>query len=163
MSDNFREILRAEICKALMAGEFTPAVCSTVMRLTEAARDFIRATSQKPEDFAGGTDHPGLGEGPGGLPTYGSLALGPETFGAKMLREILPVIQQMNQAKSDTPEKLVEGIAAAEAAGLDDVAEQLRKRLGVAPAIKEFLDPTTGPNNPHALQPCDVLPAGTAP
>ena len=39
------DTLRAEINRVLMDGDFTPATCSAVMRLAEAARDFIRAQS----------------------------------------------------------------------------------------------------------------------
>lgn len=134
MSDEVKDAMRAQICKALMEGEFTPATCSTVMRMTEAARDFIRASSSKPEDFADGTSHNGAGE-PGFTIGGGGFGMNAETFGAKMIREVLPMIQQMNQNKNDTPEKLVGGIAAAEAAGLTDVAESLRKRLGVLPMV----------------------------
>jgi hypothetical protein len=66
-------------------------------------------------------------------PNVTGQSAGPETYGAKLLREIMANIGPLTAAMRDTPGALVMALADARRNGLDDVAAILEKRLGVEP------------------------------
>lgn len=70
-----------------------------------------------------------------------------ETFGAKLVREILAMMPMVANAKNNTPENLVMAIVAAEREGMPELAKKLRKLLGVesADGAEVHLDE----NEPH--------------
>lgn len=116
------QAIRNEMFSVLNAGELTPAACSELMRLAEHGRELLRAKSKKPEDFAEGTQHVGDGEVP---------QVNTETFGVKILQQLLPMLKQLRPEKREDPEQLVRALAVARAEGLADVVEALEKKLGI--------------------------------
>lgn len=120
-----RSALRAELFAVLNEGEhLTVATCSTVMRLAEAARDVLQARASKPEDFEKGTTHVGDNpEAPG---------LNVETYGVKMLKEMMPVLAGAFRPKpQQSTAELVRALAEARRLDLDDVAEELEAQLNI--------------------------------
>ncbi len=72
----------------------------------------------EPPDVMGG-----VGDGPG------RMNVDRETFAARVLREIVGLIPQVLRASREDPAETVKALAAAKALGMDDLAEELRKRL----------------------------------
>lgn len=138
-----RRALRDEMFAVLNQGELTPAMCSTLMRLAESSREILRAGTMKPEDFTDTTDHNGDQEvQPPNV----------ETFGVKMLKELMPVLQAKFNPKpvADTA-KLVEALAVARKEGLKDVEADLMVQLGLVrpePGEGRVVVPTGGPVAP---------------
>jgi hypothetical protein len=130
---NVKDAMRDEIQKALTTGEFTPVTCTLVMKLAEAAREFLRATTPKPEDFKDTTDHVGNVDSPYASPTSTGL-FGSETFGARVLRDLIPAMKSMNQ-KPESTEDLVKALSTARSLGLADVAKSIEAKLGVGVAL----------------------------
>lgn len=114
--------IRDEMFEVLNATELTPAACSELMRLAEHGRELLRAKSKKPEDFAEGTQHVGDGEIP---------QVNTETFGVKILKELLPMLKQLRPERREDPEQLVRALAVARAEGLADVVQALEEKLGI--------------------------------
>lgn len=138
MSDALQQALRAEIFAVLNENQgLTPAQCSTLMRLSEHARELLRARSKKPEDFVNGTEHAGDAEVP---------MVNTETYGVKMIRELIPMLQgSFNKPKTTSKRDLVLALAEARSAGLDDVVKELEIELGVRPAATIDASKWTGP------------------
>lgn len=120
---NLKEALRDEMRRILDEGEFTIATCSTLMRMAEAARDFLRANAVKPEDLT--TDQ----ESGADVIGIGPAAPDAETFGTKMIRELLASVPDMLRMQRENPGSLVQAIAVARSKGMPDVAAALEKRL----------------------------------
>jgi len=86
--------------------------------------------------------------GPGGDPS------GVETYGATIVRQLIPLIQSYQQTQRETPESLVYAIASARRAGMTDVAMELEKKLvgktldGPRPVASDVLP---------ALEACDPV------
>jgi len=59
------------------------------------------------------------------MPTVG----GVETYGASILRQIIPALKEYQQAQKETPGALVDAIASARRMGMTDVASELEKKL----------------------------------
>lgn len=76
-----------------------------------------------------------------------------ETFGAKILRELVNIIPHITRINREDPAKLIEAIAAAKERGMDDLAAQLEERL-VNPKPPEVdVTPPGVPNSTAQPQP----------
>lgn len=125
--------------KATLDEPFNNATLSKLERMAEAAKDWLRAETPKPEDFSGTTNIMGIPvndpPGGGGLTGLGLAAavdgqgLNAETFGANLLRQMIPQITKMWQAQHDDPATLVRALTEARRSGLTDIADQLEERL----------------------------------
>jgi hypothetical protein len=71
-------------------------------------------------------------------PTYfgSNPAMNGETYGASVVRELVAAASQYLTKKDEDPVKLVQAIAAAKQAGLTDLEQILRARLGIGPDPK---------------------------
>lgn len=118
-----KEAMRDEMRRILDDGEFTVTSCSTLMRMAEAARDFLRANAVKPEDLT--TDQ----ESGADVIGIGPAAPVAETFGSKMIRELLAAMPDLVRMQRENPGSLVQAIAMARSQGMPDVAAALEKRL----------------------------------
>lgn len=54
---------------------------------------------------------------------------GPETYGANIIRQIIPLLQQYQHAQKETPEALAYALVTARRAGMTDVSAELEKKL----------------------------------
>lgn len=119
-----RRALRDEMFSVLNQGELTPAMCSTLMRIAESAREILRAGTMKPEDFVEGTEHVGDQE---------AQPVNTETFGVKMVKELMPFLQaKFNPKPQVDTAQLVIALAEARKHGLKDVEADLMAQLGLA-------------------------------
>jgi hypothetical protein len=129
------EAMRADLRKILDEGDFTGGMLKNLIRKAKAAQQYMMADGL----IAAGGDilnddldqpAPGYGTGLilGGAPSS-PFGLNSETFGAKVLREGIAAISEIEKTKRDTPERLVDAIAAAKENGLPDVAAALTRRL----------------------------------
>lgn len=129
------EALRAEIRTALEAGgkPFSIAVARRVYDLAIAARDLLVTASgnsvgsaiEAVEDSQGPLDSV---TGPSATPAPTIVA---ETFGARMIRELLAAIPMLRNEtrESEDPKALVHALAEARRHGMTDVAVELEKKL----------------------------------
>jgi hypothetical protein len=88
------------------------------------------------------------------VPGVTSTAPNVETYGATIIREALSAMTGFQKAQAESPDRLVEAIAAARRAGMTDVAAELEKKLtgkaldGARPitggpvTVESFLSPT---------------------
>jgi len=88
-------------------------------------------------------------------------AMGVETYGSTVIKQILPALKEFQQAQKETPQALVDALAMARRMGMTDVAAELEKKLcgktldGARPVsaglatIGDYLPPT-GPKLPYA-------------
>lgn len=94
-----------------------------------------------------------VGDVVAGAADLGGPALAPsppsETFGAKLVREILAMVPVVANARNNTPENLVMAIATAEREGMPELAAKLRKTLGVE-RPEEGEDPITSAEDESA-------------
>lgn len=73
----------------------------------------------------------------GGMPVGGGLGGGmamaapgnAETYGAQILRQLVPALMEYQRASKETPERLTEALATARREGMTDVADELEKKL----------------------------------
>lgn len=114
-----------------------------------SARLGISAASSK-----GGRGRRSMVMGPG-YPNPMSPYSSPETFGAKMGRELVGALAPKTEA--DDPEKLVLAIAQARSQGMHDVAAKLETRLTGSPPAPA---PDPSSNEPHAPQPNALVEGG---
>lgn len=56
-------------------------------------------------------------------------AMGVETYGSSVIKQILPALKEYQQAMKETPQALVDAIATARRMGMIDVAAELEKKL----------------------------------
>jgi hypothetical protein len=89
--------------------------------------------------------------------TVPAIATGPETYGASILRQLIPALQDFRKAQNETPEAMVHAITLARRNGMTDVAAELEKKLtgkpldGARPVssgilgIDTYLPPTLKP------------------
>lgn len=123
------EAVRAEIRKKLETEPFGIGVLAAVERLAKAGSAMLRASGDMPFSLGEGpdpSDAPSLGYSGLAIGGYGG---GPETFGTKMLKEVIDALPELLDRRNSSPEKLVEAIANAKANGLNDIAEALTKKL----------------------------------
>lgn len=170
-SDALKAALSDEI-KTIAAQDITIATLSELSRFANVAqellmvRDPIAEVRRKKRPKLGAAQYVSqggvaLGVSPS-YPTYSTNddncepmtveAAFNETFGAKLIRELVPALSNLAGAvektdKKNPIEKIIEGIASAKKAGLDDVVTRLNKRLEVL-LEKQYLaepEPATQP------------------
>lgn len=148
------EALRSEILKLATDGDskkdkaLTAEVLMRIMRVAKTGRDLLMSLDLSPSNLANmlrrpRSQFPSLGPPLSGIgddfeddtigpPYASSLPYVPsspnENFGMTALREIIAATKNMN---GSSPSKLVEALALAKEKGLDDVALELEKQLGV--------------------------------
>jgi len=144
------EALRAQIVELASKGDskdgtLTPEVLAKIMRIAKTGRDLLVSLNVSPANLAammkprqqGFTAFPVMGENPDSLSDeqtsssimpYAMSSPG-ENFGMTAIREIIAAIKSANG--SESPLRLVEALAAAREAGLQDVAKELEKKLGI--------------------------------
>ncbi len=148
-----QEALRSEILKLASEGdpkskELTPEILLRIMRVAKTGRDLLTALTVNPKNLAalvkrprspfgipayGGDDNLddlGGDEGDGTLPIPYASAPAAENFGMVAIREIISAAKNLN-GNGPSPVKLVEALAIAREKGLQDVAKDLEKQLGV--------------------------------
>lgn len=148
--------LRDELIRILTEGDdgaFTVGVASRVEKFVIAAREILMTEKATQNDlsammlarrrrrFGGGAIINGVYNGDEddddtlmGAPM---MPAPNENFGTQAIKQLIEAARSMN----DSPTKLVEALAAARQNGLDDVAKELERRLGVQPKAVEA--PTT--------------------
>jgi hypothetical protein len=135
MSPQLAEALRAEIRAALDADgqPFDVNVARRVYDLAIAAKDMcVAATSGVAEAIKTIKDTDGPMESLDNPDTPESQVQASETFGARLIREVmamLPTLQQRPNGNSTDPKKLVHALAEARLRGMTDVAEELEVKL----------------------------------
>jgi hypothetical protein len=147
------EALRAEILKLATDGDqkgdgaLTAEVLLRIMRVAKTGRDLLVSLSANSSNLAnmirrpatpfafpmlgGNVDEEGLGDPMN--PVYAP-APAAENFGMTALREMIAAAKNLNGGNS--PSRLVEALAIAREKGLDDVARELEKQLGVGSEMK---------------------------
>jgi len=81
-------------------------------------------------DFAEEFGSSGYSIGSGTATTMPSpTAMGVETYGSSVIKQILPALKEYQQAMKETPQTLVDAIATARRMGMTDVAAELEKKL----------------------------------
>lgn len=127
----------------------TPRHLNLIIQTASAARDLLALRNPRVRQRCGGT-FAGYGSSMSGpLPNpIGPYdddlepRMGPdrETFGAKILRELVAVIPQVSRTMREDPAQIVKAIAEARANGMDDIATQLEERLrGEPPNVTAML------------------------
>ena len=77
---------------------------------------------EEPEVEIAGTPNPMT-------PMPNPMGMDRETFGAKILRELVAVVPQVARSLREDPAQIVKAIAEARGAGLNDIAKELEARL----------------------------------
>lgn len=133
MTPNLAEALRSEIRLALEADgkPFDINVARRVSDLAMSARDMcVAATSGVKEAIDQIKDFNGPMETLDAPGTPETQVQASETFGARLIREVLATLPMLNpQRKSDDPRALVEALAEARTHNMIDVAEELEVKL----------------------------------
>jgi hypothetical protein len=133
MSPELAEALRREIRTALEAdgGSFDINVARRVYDLAIAARDMcVAATSSVKEAINQIKDTNGPVETLDASDTPASQVQISESFGARLLRELMATLPMLRQPReSEDPKQLVHALADARRNGMHDVAEQLEVKL----------------------------------
>lgn len=133
MTPQLSEALRSEIRTALEADgkPFDVNVARRVYDLAIAARDMcVAATSGVKEAIATIKDVGGPIESLDTEDTPESQVQASESFGARLLRELMASLPMMQQRRDgDDPKQLVHALAEARRTGMHDVAEELEKKL----------------------------------
>lgn len=132
MSPELSEALRNEIRTALEAGgkSFDVNVARRVYDLAIAARDMcIAASGSVKEAIDQIKETSGPMESLDSSDTPESQAQASESFGARLIREILAVMPALTRPHGEDPKALVHALAEARASGMHDVAEELEKKL----------------------------------
>ncbi len=141
--------LRQELL-TLMQQPLTPKLLSRIARLANAAHstlDALLAAGPQRRRVGGVLYNPAFaagyedGEGSG---NYEGVATNGETYGATVARELVSAATQFmhsQAAGTNDPVKTVQAIAAARDAGLTDLEQFLRARLG----ILDVAEPATAP------------------
>jgi len=153
MTPQLSEALRSEIRSALEADgkPFDVNVARRVYDLAIAARDMcVAATSGVKEAIAQIKDTDGPMESLDSSDTPESQMQASETFGARLIREIMAMLPMLQQKKTDDPKALVHALAEARKHGMTDVAEELE--------IKLFGCVLSGP---HPIAPTIDVPEGS--
>lgn len=142
--DPLREAMRADLKKLLDMEIFDSGVLKNLIRKAKAAQQYLMA------DALIGQGGDILGEEMGDAPSS-SMLVGPspsflggglgaglnsETFGAKIIREVFPMLTDLERIKQQSPERLVDAIAAARVNEMHELADQLERRLLGADATK---------------------------
>lgn len=154
MSPELAEALRSEIRKALDADgkPFDVVVAQRVYDLAIAAKDMcVAATAGVGETIKTLANNGGpiesLGELEPGAPAVQAQAS--ETFGARIMRELMAALKPPKQTEDAGQLVLVHALAAARRSGMTDVAEALEVKLfgavltgprPIAPAIEDEAD-----------------------
>lgn len=143
-----KEAFRAELQRVL-SGEFNAGTLKTLIQMAKAAQQFLMAeglAAQGGEIVSDEDGEPNAQASYGGGMIYspaGGGGLNNETFGAKMLREMITTLPALLLKQNETPEKLVAALAAAREAGLDDIADALKTKLigGIVAAVGSAIAP----------------------
>jgi hypothetical protein len=153
MSPELAEALRNEIRTALEAGggSFDINVARRVYDLAIAARDMcIAATGSVKEAIDQIKDTNGPMETLDAADTPESQMQASESFGARLLRELMATLPMLQGARGEDPKRLVHALAEARRNGMHDVAEQLEVKLfgrtlsGSRPVIAEEIEVVEG-------------------
>ena len=132
MSPELAEALRREIRTALEADgkPFDVNVARRVYDLAIAARDMcVAATGTVKEAIAQIKDAGGPLEALDAPGTPESQMQASESFGVRLLRELMAAFPIFQLPRDEDPKQLVHALAAARRSGMSDVAEQLEVRL----------------------------------
>lgn len=143
MTPQLSEALRAEIRTALEADgkPFDVNVARRVYDLAIAARDMcVAATTGVKEAIDQIKDTNGPMETLDSPDTPESQMQASETFGARLVREIMAMLPKLNQRSGEDPKALVRAIAEARQAGLHDVATELEVKLFGRPIRSEAIE-----------------------
>lgn len=154
MSPELSEALRNEIRTALDAGggPFDINVARRVYDLAIAARDMcVAATGSVKEAIDQVKDTAGPMESGDTSDTPASQLQASESFGARLMRELMATLTLIQQPRaSDDPKQLVHALAEARRAGMHDVADQIEVKLfgrslsGPRPVIAKNVDVEEG-------------------
>jgi Fe-S cluster biogenesis protein NfuA len=132
MSPELSEALRREIRTALEAdgGPFDINVARRVYDLAIAARDMcVAATGTVKEAIDQIKETNGPMETLDASDTPESQVQASESFGARLLRELMATLPMLRGPRGEDPEQLVHALAEARRNGMHDVAEQLEVKL----------------------------------
>lgn len=149
MSPELSQALRNEIRVALEAngGPFDINVARRVYDLAIAARDMcVAATGSVKEAIDQVKDTEGPMESLDTSDTPASAVQASESFGARLLRELMASLSLFQQPRGDDPKQLVHALAEARRTGMHDVAEQIEVKLfgsvlsGPRPVIDEVAE-----------------------
>jgi hypothetical protein len=156
----FRTELRGYIDKPL-----TPKSLRQILQIAEAARGLlavrdprVRRSSRRRNTYGQGMamsnptyvgayddcDYDEDEEGLGIQSTPGNMNLDRETFGSRMLRELVAVIPHITRMHREDPTQIVQAIATAKKEGMTDLAKELRARL-----VPDTAASTQGPKSDH--------------
>lgn len=145
--------VRKELLELVEKEPFTPTELVEIERLAAHAMRVLMARLGL-KDQAGGPCGPQVAGALGMNPTgYGSsgyfnadnsaLASSPETFGAKLAREVIGAIRKAVDVVQHDPTKLVLAAAAARERGMNELADRLEAQIGGE-------EPTDGPSLPDS-------------
>lgn len=132
MSPELANALRNEIRTALEAdgGPFDINVARRVYDLAIAARDMcVAATGSVKEAVAQIKDTDGPMESLDSSDTPESQVQVSESFGARLLRELMATLPMLQGPRGEDPKQLVHALAEARRNGMHDVAEQIEVKL----------------------------------
>lgn len=153
MSPELAEALRNEIRTTLEAGgkPFDVNVARRVYDLAIAARDMcVAATGSVKEAIDQIKDTNGPMETLDSSDTPESQVQISESFGARLLRELMATLPLLQSPRGDDPKQLVHALAEARRNGMHDVAEQIEVKLfgrvlsGPRPITDEEVDVVEG-------------------
>lgn len=132
MSPELSEALRNEIRAALEAGgaPFDINVARRVYDIAIAARDMcVAATSTVKEAIDQIKETDGPMESLDTSDTPESAVQASESFGARLLRELMATLPMLQAPRGEDPKRLVHALAEARRNGMHDVAEELEVKL----------------------------------
>lgn len=90
------------------------------------------------------------------VPGTAVMPMNAETYGASILRQLIPLLQQYQQSQHETPESLAFALVTARRAGMTDVAAELEKKL-----VGKALDGKRPVHTPGGVHPAMTLPPPT--
>jgi hypothetical protein len=123
------EAMRADL-KKILEGDFSGPMLKNLITKAKAASQYLMADSllsMGGDILNDETSYPAPGNG-GPVIVDGGFGTN-ETMGAKLIREGLAAVAEIEKSKRETPERLVDAIAAAKETGQPEIAEALTRRL----------------------------------
>lgn len=151
------ESIRTELI-ALVKMPDLAAHLGTIARMARQADDLLIVV--KSPEAVMRDEHAILGATATVVPTNSA-----ETYGASILRQLIPALQEFRKGQNETPEAMVHAITLARRNGMTDVAAELEKKLtgkaldGERPVKKDafsldtYLPPALGPAPESGPQP----------
>ena len=146
------EVLRREL-RAILDEPLTPKACNQLCRMATAAKDALRAVSNTPPARKGRSQGVMIGGSPEAYeyedddPPLGGVSIdsiqlpNQETMGVSVVQELVGMFKGLDRTRID---QLVDAYDSAKNAGLDEVADKLKKKIeakvGIEPSAAPVLD-----------------------